>query len=129
MDGRAAVLYDEDCGFCKWCVNRILDWDRRRRLRPVAIQSEQGERLLDGMDEGRRLDSWHLALPSGEVVSAGAAFGPLAAMLPGGAPLARLAERFPGAVERGYRFVADHRDRFGRIVGSDACQVRYQSRG
>lgn len=125
MDERAAVLYDDDCGFCKWCVNRILGWDRRRRLRPVAIQSEEGARLLSGVEEERRLDSWHLALPSGEVVSAGAAFAPLADLLPGGGPLARLAGRFPGAVERGYRFVARHRDHFGRLVGSDACQVRY----
>jgi predicted DCC family thiol-disulfide oxidoreductase YuxK len=125
MSERAAVLYDEDCGFCKWCVNRILSWDRHRRLRPVAIQSEEGSRLLAGMEEPRRLESWHLALPSGEIVSAGAAFAPLAEMLPGGAPLARLADRFPGQVERGYRFVAEHRDRFGSIVGADSCQVRY----
>jgi hypothetical protein len=77
------------------------------------------------MEESRRLESWHLALPSGEVVSAGAAFAPLAEMLPGGRPLARLADRFPGPVERGYRFVSEHRDRFGSFVGADSCRVRY----
>jgi predicted DCC family thiol-disulfide oxidoreductase YuxK len=124
MKDRAAVLYDDDCGFCKWALNRILDWDRHRRLRPVAIQSEEGAELLAGIEESRRLDSWHLALPSGELVSAGAALAPLARMLPAGRPLAAVAERFPGATERGYRFVAAHRDRFGRIVGADACQLR-----
>jgi predicted DCC family thiol-disulfide oxidoreductase YuxK len=125
MEERAAVLYDDDCGFCKWAVNRIMYWDRRRRLRPVAIQSTEGARLLADVEEARRLDSWHLALPSGEVLSAGAALPPLAEMLPGGGPIARVARRFPQAVERGYRFVADHRDGFGRFVGADTCQARY----
>jgi hypothetical protein len=39
------------------------------------------------------------------------------------AQLALLAERFPRATERGYRFVAAHRDRFSRLAGADACQV------
>jgi predicted DCC family thiol-disulfide oxidoreductase YuxK len=124
MEDRAAVLYDEDCGFCKWSLNRILRWDRRGRLRPVAIQSEEGARLLAPVDDSIRLDSWHLALPSGEVVSAGAALAPLAELLPGGRPLAFLARRFPRTVERGYRFVADHRDRFGKLVGGEACELR-----
>jgi predicted DCC family thiol-disulfide oxidoreductase YuxK len=63
---------------------------------------------------GQDLDSWRLILPDGNVITAGAAFSPLFRLLPGGAPLARLADRFPGAAERGYRWVADHRTAFGR---------------
>jgi predicted DCC family thiol-disulfide oxidoreductase YuxK len=123
--GGLAILYDEDCGFCKWSLDKILAWDRRRALRPVAIQSDEGNRLLTSVPEQRRLDSWHLALPSGEVRSGGAAAGPLARVLPGGRPLAFLFERFPGTTERAYRFVAEHRDRFARIVGADAgCSLR-----
>jgi predicted DCC family thiol-disulfide oxidoreductase YuxK len=108
------VLYDDDCGFCKWSLDKILAWDRRRRLRPVAIQSDEGQALLADVPEPRRLDSWHLVLPSGEIRSAGAAAEPLARMLPGGQTLAWA-----------YRFVADHRDRFARLVGVDAsCQLR-----
>ena len=81
------VLYDQDCGFCRWSLDKILLWDRRKALRPVAIQSAEGERLLVAVPPERRLDSWHLVLPSGEVRSAGAAAEPLARLLPGGRPL------------------------------------------
>ena len=122
---RAAVLYDEDCGFCKWALDKILAWDRRQALTPVAIQSQEGRRLLASVPESDRLDSWHLALPSGEIRSAGTAAEPLAQMLPGGGALAFLFRSFPGATDRAYRYVADHRDRFARLVGADSgCELR-----
>ena len=115
------VLYDDDCGFCKWSLNAVLRWDgRRRRLRPVAIQGEEGRELLAAIPPERRLDSWHLALPGGRVLSAGAAAAPLARSLPGGRPLGWLFEAFPGATDRAYRFVASRRGRLGRMVGADA---------
>jgi predicted DCC family thiol-disulfide oxidoreductase YuxK len=95
------ILYDPDCGFCRVCVAVILRWDRHRRLRPVP---------------GEDLESWQLILPDGAVLTAGAAFSPLFRLLPGGAPLARIAERFPGGSERAYRWVADRRSAFGRLL-------------
>ena len=87
-DPEATVLYDQDCGFCKWSLDKILAWDRSRKLRPVPIQSDEGQRLLAAVPEEQRLDSWHLVEPSGEVRSAGAAAR--AALRPpaGGRPLA-----------------------------------------
>jgi predicted DCC family thiol-disulfide oxidoreductase YuxK len=108
-----AILYDRDCGFCNWALRRVLSWDRRRRLRPVPIQSEEGRRLLARVPEEQRLRSWHLVRPDGEVRSAGAAFPDLFAQLPGGGPLARMTARFPGATERGYQLIADNRSFFG----------------
>ncbi len=87
-DPEATVLYDEDCGFCKWSLDKILVWDRSRKLRPVPIQSEEGQRLLAGVPEERRLDSWHLVEAVGSVRSAGAAAPPLLDLMPGGRPLA-----------------------------------------
>jgi predicted DCC family thiol-disulfide oxidoreductase YuxK len=119
------VLYDSDCGFCKWSLDKILAWDRRDRLRPVAIQSEEGQRLLAEIPAERRLDSWYLATPANEVHSAGAAAAPLARLLPGGRPLAAAFARFPRITERAYRWVADHRDGFARLLRIDAnCQLR-----
>ena len=43
---QSVLLYDEDCGFCRWSLDKILAWDRAKRVRPVAIQSEEGSRLL-----------------------------------------------------------------------------------
>ncbi len=119
-----AVLYDRDCGFCKWSLDKILAWDRRRRLRPVAIQSEEGGRLLAAIAPERRLDSWHL-VEDGEVRSAGAAAPRLFDALPGGRPLAALLRAFPGATERAYRWVAGHRNRLARLLRIDSsCGLR-----
>jgi predicted DCC family thiol-disulfide oxidoreductase YuxK len=115
MTGDHALLYDSDCGFCTWCLHVILRWDRKGRLRPVAIQSAEGDLLLTGMSAQERLGSWHLVQPDGAVVSAGAAAAPLARLLPGGRPLAALFERFPRATERAYRWVAAHRGAFGKV--------------
>ena len=95
---RTIVLYDRDCGFCRWALDKVLLWDRHGRLRPVEIQSEEGDALLDraGVPDAARLESWHLALPSGELRSAGAGAAPLAEQLPGGRPLAAMFRRFPG---------------------------------
>jgi predicted DCC family thiol-disulfide oxidoreductase YuxK len=110
------ILYDRDCGFCKWSLDKLLLWDRAGRLRPVAIQSEEGGELLAGMSAAKRLDSWHLVRPDGTVISAGAAAAPLARLLPGGRPLAILFRTFPGATERAYRWVADHRGALARAL-------------
>jgi predicted DCC family thiol-disulfide oxidoreductase YuxK len=119
------VLYDDDCAFCKWSLDKILAWDRRHRLRPVAIQSDEGQGLLAEIPESERLDSWHLVLPSGEVRSAGAAAAPLAELLPAGRPVAFLFRCFPGLADRAYHRVAANRNRFARWLGIDAsCQLR-----
>jgi predicted DCC family thiol-disulfide oxidoreductase YuxK len=91
----------------------------------VPIHSEEGQRLLAGVPEERRLDSWHLVDAGGIVRSAGAAAPPLLDLMPGGRPLAAMGRTFPRATERAYRGVAGNRDRLARILRIDAsCQVR-----
>ena len=121
----ATLLYDEDCGFCKWSLDKILSWDRSRKIRPMPIQSQEGQRLLASVPEERRLDSFHLVEPSGSVRSAGDAAGPLLDLLPGGTPLAGIARALPGPTLRAYQAVADNRNRLARLLRIDAsCQVR-----
>jgi hypothetical protein len=79
---RYVVLYDADCGFCRWSLDKILRWGRGRELRAVAIQSEEGDRLLADMSEDERLASWHIVTPDGRRFSGGSAAGPLARLLP-----------------------------------------------
>jgi predicted DCC family thiol-disulfide oxidoreductase YuxK len=117
---RVTLLYDSDCGFCRWCLGKVLAWDRRRSLHPVAIQSDEAGRLLAGMPEEARLDSWHLVDADGTVRSAGAAFPGLLRLLPGGAPLAALTARSPRATDRAYRWVAGNRSRWGKLVTEGA---------
>jgi predicted DCC family thiol-disulfide oxidoreductase YuxK len=125
---QAILLYDGECGFCRWSVDKVLAWDREDRLRAVRVQDAEGDRLLAGMDPSTRLASWHLATPDGHIYSAGAAAAPLMRLLPGGRPLARLLDRFPHLTHRGYRWVARNRDRVGRAVGV-ACSVAPDRRG
>jgi predicted DCC family thiol-disulfide oxidoreductase YuxK len=110
------VLYDTDCGLCRVSVALLLRWDRRERLRPVAIQSGEGERLLAGLEPAARLATAHAVTADGRLHSGGDAAAPIAALLPGGAPLARVARAVPGLVRAGYRLVADNRSRLGPLI-------------
>ena len=119
------LLFDRDCGFCKWSLDKILAWDRRGRLRAEPIQGAEGERLLTHMAPSERLESWHLVTPAGEVISGGAAAEPLARLLPGGLPLAFLFRSFPGLTDRAYRWVAGNRDRLAGLLRIDPnCELR-----
>jgi predicted DCC family thiol-disulfide oxidoreductase YuxK len=122
-----AVLYDRDCGFCRWTVGALLRWDRHSRLHPVAIQSSEGERLLVDLSVQERLGSAHAVDAAGRRTSGGDAVGPVAAVLPGGAPLAALARRAPGAMRLAYGAVAGRRGLFGRLV-SEAAKARADAR-
>lgn len=110
------LLYDSDCSFCRATMGLLLTWDRQGRLRPVALQSEEGVRLLPELNAEQRLEAV-LAIPdSGIAHTAGAAAPVVLRELPGGAPLAALAERLSGATERGYALVADNRSKLSRLV-------------
>lgn len=120
---RHIVLYDEDCGFCRWSLDRLLRWDRRDNLRAAPIQSDEGDRVLADLSEQARLSAWHLVTPDGRRYSGGAATGPMARLLPAGAPVALLAGTFPRSTDRLYRWVARNRDTLGRRLGEPACAV------
>ena len=118
--GVVKILYDSDCGFCRWSLGKVLAWDRRRALRPVAIESPEGGRLLSEIPVEQRLASWHLVDEEGRVRSAGAAFPRLLGSLPGGRSLGALAARSPKLTDRLYRWVAGHRSLWGKLVTDGA---------
>jgi predicted DCC family thiol-disulfide oxidoreductase YuxK len=117
------ILYDEDCGFCRWSLSKILEWDRGKRLRPVGLQSEEADEYLGDMHHGRKMASWHLVEPDGTVWSAGAAAVPLFKLLPGGRPLSLFAAAFPGLTEWIYRLIAGNRELLAKFIGEEACAV------
>jgi predicted DCC family thiol-disulfide oxidoreductase YuxK len=121
------VLYDRDCGFCRWSIGKLLAWDRDGRLRPVAIQSEEGERLLADLAPDQRLASAHAIDAAGRRTSGGDALAPVAEVLPGGRPLAALARRAPGLARAGYDAIAGRRPLFGKLV-TDAAKERADER-
>lgn len=124
-DQRLIVIYDDDCGFCKWSVARTLAWDRRRRLRPVGLSTPEADRLLAGMSQQEREGSYHVVDAGGTVRSAGAGAPVVLERLPGGHPLAALARARPGLTERVYRAIAGRRTPLGRLVtGGAAARAR-----
>src|SRR3954454_20089018 len=102
---RTILMYDSDCGFCRWCLGKVLAWDRGRAIRPVALGTDEANRLLGDMPADLQRSSWHLVDDAGGVHSAGAGFPPLLGLLPAGRPLAAATGRLPGATESAYRFV------------------------
>ncbi len=114
------VIYDADCGFCRWSLGLLLTLDRSCRLRPVALGTPQADALLHDLPEAERAASWHLVSPRGERSSAGAAAPPLLRLLGGGRLPAAVLASMPRLTERAYRLIADHRSSLGRAIPSAA---------
>ena len=110
------VLYDADCGFCRWSLSVLLRWDRGGCLRPVALQHPEAGELLGDMAPGERMASWHLISPGGRRWSGGGALVPLLRLLPAGGVPAAFFARFPRLTDRSYRWVADHRSQLSRLL-------------
>lgn len=117
------LIFDDDCGFCRWSIDKIRVWDRTDRIRLVRLRSTEADRLLAGMPPERRAASWHLVDGDGRVVSGGRAVAPLLRRLPGGRPFAAVASAMPGPTDAAYRLVARNRDRLGAMLGEERCAV------
>lgn len=112
----AAVLYDADCNICKTIMETLLTWDRRGRLRPVAIQSDAGQQLLGAVPVEERLESFHLARPGQQVISGGPALAELFDLLPGGGIIARGFGVAPATTDAAYEWIARNRVTLSRFI-------------
>lgn len=121
------MLYDADCGVCRWLLGRILTWDRAGNLRVLALQTDEARELLGAVPEDEWMTSWHLVDRDGVVHSAGNAFPVLLGQLPGGALLKPFARLGAAPLNAGYRWFAANRSLFGRYV-TDAAKARAQVR-
>jgi predicted DCC family thiol-disulfide oxidoreductase YuxK len=121
----AAILYDADCGFCRWSLAQLLRLDRRSRLRPVPLQQPEADILLSGMAREQRMASWHLVGSDGQVYSGGDAFAPLLRLIPGGSAFAGVLAAFPSLCDVAYRTVAGRRSWLGRLIpAASAARAR-----
>lgn len=107
------LVYDGECGFCRWCTALVLAADRHHRLRPCRLQDPRAEHLLAGVPREQWAASWHLVSPAGQVRSAGAAIPVLCGLLPGFGLLGRLCRAAPNVTQRIYAGVARNRHRIG----------------
>jgi predicted DCC family thiol-disulfide oxidoreductase YuxK len=101
------LLYDADCGVCKFILARVIELDRAGRYRPLALQDPRAAELLPDLSEEQRLQSFHIVDADGTVHSAG----------DGLAELVPLLDRAPrGVAERAYWLVAGNRSTLGRLI-------------
>ena len=118
------VLYDADCGFCTWVVDRIASRVASGSIEIVPLQAGRADDLLAGrVDERAKWESWHFVEPDGGLYSGGEAVPRVLRYVRGGRTIGRLAGRFPRATDAAYRFTARNRDRLGRVVRADRCRV------
>jgi predicted DCC family thiol-disulfide oxidoreductase YuxK len=113
---RWTVIYDDDCGFCRWSLGQILALDRQERLRPLPLGTPEADRLLADLSPDERAGSWHLVAPDGTRWSAGSAAPHLFRLLSGGRLPAAVFAAAPAVTDRVYRWVADHRSSLSRFV-------------
>jgi predicted DCC family thiol-disulfide oxidoreductase YuxK len=114
------VLYDADCGFCRWAMAWALGHDPRRALVAVPIQSPLGSQLLADLSSDERLVAAHVVRDGGARESGGAAAAEVLGALPRTRSLGWLARRLPAPTATLYGLVATHRHGFGRFVGAEA---------
>ena len=114
--GQLVVLFDSDCGFCRWSVAWLLRFDQAHRLVPVAIQSDRGQQLLEAVPHESRLDSAHAVAADGRVFSGGDAAPLIVNKLRGGRAFAPLLKAAPGLTRAAYEVVATNRQSVGRLV-------------
>jgi predicted DCC family thiol-disulfide oxidoreductase YuxK len=106
----------------------LLVWDRGRRPRPVAVQSAEAGGAAPSNEEEECIGSSHLVVAGERGWSAGDAAARMLRLLPGGAPLAALAERFPGATRHGYELASGHPGLIGRLTPRRSSDARRPSR-
>jgi predicted DCC family thiol-disulfide oxidoreductase YuxK len=113
-EDRPTLVYDDDCGFCTWAA----EWVAARAPVDLVGFSDLSDEQVERLPADWRACA-HL-FAGGEVYSCGEAMERAFLLTDDdGTRFVRAARDVPGwsrVRERGYRFVADHRDWFGRLT-------------
>lgn len=110
---KGIVLYDGDCGFCRWSVRilKSLDWLGRLRFQSARDTDELPQTTVP-LDPQRLIEEMHVVPPGRDRAYAGfSAFRWIAWRLPATMPLAPFLY-VPGVLplgNRAYRWVARNR--------------------
>lgn len=133
---RLTVLFDEDCGLCRWTAQQLHRLDRGARLELVPLQhaASHPERpdLARLAAQYPLAESIHVQRDDGRVRAGGDAMLEILDALPGGA-LLRPWALLPGVaavVGAAYRRIAGNRALVGRLIGgagtrAPACDLRH----
>jgi predicted DCC family thiol-disulfide oxidoreductase YuxK len=120
------VVYDGECGVCRWLMAKLLAWDRDHRLRPVPLQDPEAVAICGELSPAQREASWHLLTADGNLRSAGEAVPDLLRALPGGRPLAALAAFAQPLTNLAYRTLADRRGALGKLIPRRAAMRAHE---
>ena len=66
-DASHYLLYDAACSVCEQMTTFLVSLDRSHRIRPIPLGHPSVGRLLAGIPPEKRLGSFHLVRPGGEV--------------------------------------------------------------
>ena len=115
----AVLLYDADCGFCRWAIDRLLAWDRPNGCAWFPFRTP---RRIGCYPASTRTRGWARGISSWTARCTRVAPSSAPAAVTARRTARRGRGRFPGVTERTYRWVSRHRDRFGRMAGA-RCEV------
>jgi predicted DCC family thiol-disulfide oxidoreductase YuxK len=116
------VLYDAECGFCRWATAWALRLDDRHQLLAAPIQSPLGSELLADLGPVDRLGAAHVITDDGRRFSGGAAAAEVLSAIDRTGVSARLARGLPRTTDRIYGAVATRRKALGHLVGERSRQ-------
>lgn len=113
------IVYDDDCGFCTWCAAFAARHGEFELVGFSELTPEQKARLPEDWETCTHLLTDEHVYSCGKAVEQTVGrFGPTARRL------VRLVSRLPRyrqLRERTYRWGADHRDWWGKIVRQDSA--------
>ena len=116
------LLYDGECGLCAIVVGILLRLDRKGRLRAVSLRDTEADRLVHGVPEEVRMESWHYLDHHGRLHSGGAVVAALGRRIPALYIVSVFAQMFPAATEGAYRGISTRRHWFHCVFGVE-CAV------
>lgn len=126
---RLTVLYDDDCGFCRWSVSQLRPLDRHGRFEFIPLQHATDHPDRPELAELARthdlVAAIHVVRPDGDVRAGGGAMLEILDALPGGW-LLRPWALLPGVeaiVDLGYRQVAERRNQVSALLGRSGMPV------
>ena len=112
------IVYDDDCGFCTWCAAYAAGQGEFDLIGFSELTDDQRARLPDDWEQCVHLLTEDAVYSCGKAVEQTVGrFGPLARRA------VRLVSRlpmYPTLRERLYRWGADHRDWWGKIVRAES---------
>lgn len=111
------LVYDDDCGFCAWSAEFVARHGEFELVGFSALTADQRARLPENYEQCAHLLTDRRVYSCGEAMEEAFARTdlPPSAVVP-------VLRQVPGHAdrrERGYRWVADNRDLFGKVLSSE----------